>query len=114
MQPKHWQLRSKRELIESFIASVAASTEINSAWPDHVKASYTRDVNTLIVDEHLDDSKTHQFITNALQMGMLRTTGSDIDALLPPMSLFGGQRQIAKQRIIDALTHLFDTYYGLV
>ena len=71
-------------------------------------------VEDLIVDEHLDDSKTHQFITNALQMGMLRTTGSDIDALLPPMSLFGGQRQIAKQRIIDALTHLFDTYYGLV
>jgi type I restriction enzyme R subunit len=45
----------------------------------------------------------------------LRTTGTDIDSLLPPMSRFdGGNRAEKKQIVIDKLMIFFEKYAGLI
>ena len=45
--------------------------------------------------------------------GVLKTTGTDIDQILPPLSRFGTARQQTKDRVISALQVLFDRYKGI-
>ena len=45
--------------------------------------------------------------------GVLKTTGTDIDQILPPLSRFGTARQQTKERVIAALQVLFDRYKGI-
>ena len=48
---------------------------------------------------------------------MLKTTGTDIDKIMPPISRFGGgakNRSEFKQKIIDILQKFFEKFRGLV
>ncbi|NLZ55915.1 MAG: hypothetical protein GX900_04560, partial [Clostridiaceae bacterium] len=55
------------------------------------------------------------FIDNAFRDGEMRTTGTAIDRLMPPMSRFGGgNRAQRKAEIIEKLLSFFEKYFGLV
>jgi type I restriction enzyme, R subunit len=43
-----------------------------------------------------------------------KTTGTDIDRILPPVSRFSGARAVKKQSIIEKLIKFFERYLGLV
>ena len=47
--------------------------------------------------------------------GEIKTTGTDIDKLLPPISRFGGTgtRAKKKQGVIDKLKTFFEKYFGI-
>lgn len=46
---------------------------------------------------------------------MLKTTGADIDKILPPISRFGGGgRAEKKQGVIEKLLKFFGKYFGIV
>ena len=108
------QLRSKKELIEAFINRVNASTQVDKAWQAFVSESAERDLAALIADESLKDSETRTFIKHAFRDGAIKTTGTDIDAILPPVRRFGdGNRQERKQRIIAELLKFFEKYFGV-
>lgn len=108
------QLRSKKELIEAFINRVNASTQVDKAWQAFVSESAERDLAALIADENLKDSETRTFIKHAFRDGAIKTTGTDIDAILPPVRRFGdGNRQERKQRIIAELLKFFEKYFGV-
>lgn len=108
------QLRSKKELIEAFINRVNVSTQIDEAWQAFVNESAERDLAALIADENLKDNETRKFIEYAFRDGAIKTTGTDIDAILPPMSRFGGgNRQVKKQQIIAKLLMFFEKYFGV-
>jgi type I restriction enzyme R subunit len=51
---------------------------------------------------------------NALRDGMLKTTGTAIDKIMPPVSRFGGSRAAKKQEIIEKLMTFFEKYLGLM
>ncbi|NLA85492.1 MAG: restriction endonuclease subunit R, partial [Clostridiales bacterium] len=53
-------------------------------------------------------------IENAFRDGMLKTTGTAIDKIMPPVSRFGGGRALKKQGIIEKLLNFFEKYFGLV
>lgn len=54
------------------------------------------------------------FIDNSFRDGQVRTTGTDIDKILPPMSRFGGgNRQEKKKSVIDKIQASFERYFGL-
>jgi type I restriction enzyme R subunit len=106
-------LRSKRELIEAFIADVNAEGNIAEAWMKFVEERKKRDLSELIEKERLKDTETEKLFEGALKTGVLKTTGTDIDLILPPLSRFGNVRQITKERVILALQGLFERYKGL-
>lgn len=108
------ELRSKKELIKGFIARVNTSTKIDDDWEKFVREQKETDLSALIEDEKLKKEETHRFINNAFRDGSLKTTGTDIDKILPPVSRFGGGRTVKKQRIIDKLMAFFEKYLGLV
>ena len=109
------QLRSKKELIEDFVASVNAATDVASAWEAYVKQRRQDDLNEIIASEKLKADETAKFVENAFRDGAIRTTGTDIDKILPAMSRFGGgNRQEKKKTVIEKLKLFFDKYFGVV
>lgn len=109
------QLRSKKELIESFVSSVNAGTNVDTAWRVYVEQKKEQDLKDLIKSENLKEDETNKFIESAFRDGQVRTTGTDIDKILPPMSRFGGggNRQAKKQSVIEKIQNFFERYFGL-
>ena len=108
------ELRSKRELIEAFIASVNADGSVEEQWMAFVKGQKRRDLDALIAEENLKQDETVAFFEGSLRDDFLKTTGTDIDLILPPMSRFGGgTREEKKQAVIAKLRTLFERYKGL-
>lgn len=109
------ELRSKRELIEGFIATINTQTDVNGDWKTFVERQKETDLSTIIVDEKLKDEETRKYIENAFRDGAVKTTGTDIDKLMPPVSRFGdGNRANKKQGIIEKVKAFFEKYYGIV
>ena len=108
------QLRSKKELIEGFIRTVNTSTEVDTDWRRFVLEQKESDLASIISEEKLKPDEARKFTDNAFRDGMLKTTGTDIDKIMPPVSRFGGGRAEKKQGIIDKLTRFFEKYFGLV
>ena len=109
------QLRSKKDLIDSFVASVNADTNVDDDWKTFVREQKEKDISTLITEERLKDEEARKFIDNAFRDGLLRTTGTDIDKIMPPVSRFGGGNRAEKKNgIIAKLTVFFEKYLGLV
>ena len=109
------ELRSKKELIEGFIARVNTSTQVDDDWQKFVLEQKETDLSTLIDSEKLKATETRRFVDNAFRDGSMKTTGTDVDKILPPVSRFGGGGRAAKkQDVIDKLITFFEKYLGLV
>ena len=109
------QLRSKKELIENFVASVNADTDVDEAWSAYVEQRKQDDLNEIIASENLKADETAKFVENAFRDGAIRTTGTDIDKILPAMSRFGGgNRQEKKKSVIEKLKVFFEKYFGVI
>ncbi len=110
------QLRSKKELIENFISQITVTTDINESWKEFVERQKEVDLSAIIKEESLRPEETRKFIDNSFRDGEVKTLGTDLDKLLPPMSLFGNkgkQRREKKQTVINKLLSFFEKYFGL-
>jgi type I restriction enzyme R subunit len=108
------ELRSKKELIERFIEQVNVSTKVDEDWRKFLHERKEEDITAIIEEERLKPEETRRFIDNAFRDGMLKTTGTAIDKIMPPVSRFGGGRAAKKQGIIEKLMLFFEKYLGLV
>lgn len=108
------ELRSKKELIEGFIATVNADTKVDEDWREFVKEQKENELEEIITIERLKPEETHKFINNSFRDGVLKTTGTDIDSIMPPVSRFGRGREKKKEGIIAKLKKFFEKYFGLV
>ncbi|AUG59063.1 type I restriction endonuclease subunit R [Acetivibrio saccincola] len=108
------ELRSKKELIERFIEQVNVSTKVDEDWRKFLHERKEADITAIIEEEKLKPEETRRFIDNAFRDGMLKTTGTAIDKIMPPVSRFGGGRAAKKQGIIEKLMLFFEKYLGLV
>lgn len=109
------ELRSKKDLILMFIARVDESTDIDRDWIKFVKEQKEKDIKELIEENKLKPDETRKFLDNAFRDGVIKTTGTDIDKILPPMSRFGGgNREQQKNSIIEKLKEFYEKYFGLI
>ena len=111
------QLRSKKELIESFIATVNTDTNVDEDWNKFVVEQKEADLTKIIEEENLKEEETKRFIDNCFRDGELRTFGTAIGKILPPVPLFGAganNRQAKQQTIVEKLSKFFEKYLGLV
>lgn len=108
------ELRSKKELIEGFIDRVNSSKNVTDDFKKFVKEEKEKDLEKVIEEEKLKPEETKKFIDNSLRNGVLKTTGTDIDKLLPPVSRFGGGNRAEKKLgVIEKLKVFFNKYLGL-
>lgn len=107
-------LRSKIELIKDFIKTVTPNTDVDGEWRKFVEEQRKADLAQIILEEKLKEAEAQKFINNSFRDGALKTTGTDIDAIMPPVSRFGGgNRAEKKKKVIEKLKLFFEKYLEL-
>ena len=108
------ELRSKKALIETFIAGINDVSDVMLEWRTFVAEEKERQLVAIIQEENLKDDETRRFMERSFRDGSVKTTGTDIDRLMPPISRFGGgNRAEKKQTIIEKLKGFFDRFFGI-
>ncbi len=108
------ELRSKKALIETFIAGINDVDDVMLEWRAFVAEEKERQLSAIIREENLKDMETRKFIEASFRDGSVKTSGTAIDKLLPPMSRFGGgNRAEKKQGVIDKLKTFFERFFGI-
>lgn len=108
------QLRSKKELIHEFISVSTNTSEIHHSWQQFVNQARDAEIKQIIQEFQLKEDNTRRLVENAFRDGILKTTGTDVDRILPPMSRFGNARQEKKHRVLEKLRNFFDKYLGAI
>lgn len=107
------ELRSKKALIDNFIDGINDVSDVMVEWREYVAKEKVRQLNVIITEENLKPEETYKFIENSFRDGGIKTTGTDIDKIMPPVSRFGGGREKKKQTIIEKLKAFFERFFGI-
>ncbi|KQM59626.1 type I restriction endonuclease subunit R [Agreia sp. Leaf210] len=108
-------LRNKKDLIEDFVDSLSVDGEIDEEWQAFIAAKREAELETIITEENLRSDETRVFVEAAFRDGQIRTGGTAITKVLPPVSRFaadGGHGE-KKQRVIQRLGAFFERFFGL-
>ena len=108
-------LRDKRDLIENFVDSVSVKGELEAEWRAYIAAQREKELDQIIEAENLKPEQTQRFVNAAFRDGQVRTTGTAITRVLPPVSRFSkdGNHSEKKQRVIELLEKFFERFFGL-
>jgi type I restriction enzyme R subunit len=107
------ELRSKKDLIDGFIARVNLESDVEHDWPAYVNERKEQDLTAITEEERLNAAKTKRYMRDALRDKEFRTTGVEFDELLPPVSIFDKMRDMIKERVILKLRAYFEKFLGL-
>ena len=108
------ELRSKKELIDGFIATVNTDTRVMEDWRTYVTEEKEKALASIVAEENLKPDETERFVASTFRDGRLKTTGTAIDAILPPVRRFGGGRAEKKRSVIEKLKAFFEKFMGIV
>jgi len=108
-------LRNKKDLIENFVDSVSNKGDVEQEWRAYVAAQREKELTEIISTENLKPEETEKFVNAAFRDGTLRTTGTAITKVLPPVSRFSQDKNHSakKQRVIQRLGAFFERFFGL-
>ena len=68
----------------------------------------------IVQEGNLKEEETRKFLEDSFRNGEIKTTGTDLDKIMLPVSRFGGSNRAAKkQTVIDKLKASFDRFFGL-
>jgi len=107
------ELRSKKALIETFIAGINDVEDVMLEWREFVIKQKELELATIIEQEKLKPAETRKFVEYSFRDGVMKTTGTDIDKIMPPMSIFSKDRKEKKANIIQRLLKFFERFFGL-
>ena len=95
--------------ITNIINTVNAATDVDRDWQSYVQQQKQAELEQIIAEEKLKPAETQRFVAYAFRDGALKTTGTDIDQILPPVSRFGGGNRTEKKKtIIQRLAQFFE------
>lgn len=108
-------LRNKKDLVEAFVDSLSVDGEVDQEWRAFIAAQREAELETIIRDENLKSEETRDYVDTAFRDGHIRTSGTAIARVLPPVSRFSADSGHGekKQRVIKKLTAFFERFFGL-
>lgn len=107
------ELRSKKALINNFIEGINDVEDVMIEWHDYVARKKEEELNKIINEEGLKATETRVYIENAFKNGVVKTSGTDIEKILPPVSRFGGSKSEKKKGVIAKILEYFDRFFGI-
>ncbi|MHC8440938.1 MAG: type I restriction endonuclease subunit R, EcoR124 family, partial [Candidatus Eutrophobiaceae bacterium] len=109
------ELRSKKELIERFINTLNAHSDVDRDWRTFADENKAAELEKIIEEEDLESSKAKKYIANAFRDGELKSTGTDFADILPPISMFDKNHALAKKKtaVLEKLRAFFEKYMGI-
>lgn len=87
--------------------------DVINEWHSFVAEQKEKELDEIISEEKLKPEGTKKFIAHSFRDGALKTTGTDIDKILPPVSRFGGGREKKKTGVIERLKNFFEKFFGI-
>ena len=108
-------LRNKKDLIEQFVDSLSATSDVDTAWTAYVVAKRAEELDQIITEEGLDPDATRAFMDTAFRDGSVQPTGTAITTILPPMSRFAkaGGHAAKKRTVLRRLSDFLERFAGL-
>ena len=106
-------LRSKKQLIDTFLEGIHDVADIISAWREHTARQREKDLAALIKEEDLKPEALMNYIADMFKHGAVKTTGEEITKFMPPISVFDPSREQKKRNIIKKLYTFFNKYRGV-
>ena len=108
-------LRNKRDLIEAFVDSLTATSDVDTAWSAYMASKRIEELDRIIADEGLDPEATKAFVEAAFRDGSIQPTGTAVTKILPPVSRFTntGAHSAKKQSVLGKLTAFLERFIGL-
>ncbi len=108
------ELRSKKDLIETFIAGINDVDDVLTDWRAFIVEQKEAELQKIISEENLNEAETRKYIDSSFRDGSVKTTGTDIDKILPKISRFGGgDREEKKETVIEKLQSFFERFFGI-
>ena len=114
---KHLELVCRRMngTTSKFKYNPISITDVQNDWRKFVIEQREEDLTTLIKEEKLKEEETRKYVENLFRDGVVKTSGTEIDKIMPAVSRFGGGNRAAKkQGIIDKIKVFFEKYVGIV
>lgn len=109
------ELRNKKDLIEQFISSLTPEvSQVDMEWQEYVRRQRQMELDRIIEEEHLKNEPTYKFIEASFRDGSIRETGTDVAAILPPMSRFSKDRATKKENVLARLREFFERFRDLI
>jgi type I restriction enzyme R subunit len=110
-------LRSKKDLIESFIARVNVQhvAEIDDAWSQFIAEQRNLELEQIIEDEKLEGPATRVLMDQAFRSGQIQTAGTGLSRVMPAVSIFSasGEHERQRSRVIEKLQNYFERFFTL-
>lgn len=108
-------LRNKKDLIEEFISSLNGESNVFNDFVSFMNSKKQKELDKIIEEENLDKEKTYNLIKNSFEFGTVKTTGTELSDILPPMSRFNkdSNRVEKKNTVINKLVDFFNRYFGI-
>lgn len=109
-------LRSKKKLIEGFIKGRNKIVDLQIEWTQYIKYKKEQILIKIIEENNLDEQATRKFVDDCFLMGEVKTTGTDIDKMLPSISRFsngGLDRLQIKEKVLNDIKIFFDEFSNL-
>lgn len=107
------ELRSKKLLIEAFIENIDSIENVAEEWSKFVQKKAIEELDDIIKNNNLKKEETYKLMEFALKNENLNLSGTKLDKIMPPMSLFGGKDK-KKIELSETLQDYFDKYVGMV
>ena len=108
------ELRSKKDLISNFIENMNSVDDVMDEWRSYVNKERDAELDKIISEQRLKPEETRKFMKKSFTDGEVKTFGTDIDALMPPISRFGGNsRAKKKQTVIELFKAFFEKFFGI-
>lgn len=96
------------------MAGINDVDDVIDTWHEYVAQQKEEELKRIIEEEHLKEKETRQFVDYSFRVGGMKTTGTDIDILMPPMTRFGsGNRAEEKNNLINRLLAFFERFFGV-
>ncbi len=109
------ELRDKKQLIEQFINSLNINSVVEDDWHKFIDEKKSEELDSIIQEEGLDPDETYKFIENAFRDGGVKSSGTAITKVLPPVSRFSTDNARGKKRetVLDKLTSFFNKFFDV-
>ncbi|WP_340699127.1 type I restriction endonuclease subunit R [Cellulosimicrobium funkei] len=109
-------LRNKKDLIEEFVDRMSVDENVADEWRAYVAARREAELERIIGEENLKPDETRAFVERAFRDGQIKSTGTAVATILPPVSRFtkNAGRSTKKQTVLDKLTAFFERFFDLV
>ena len=94
--------------------SLKEVTDVDVVWHEYVQRQKEQELENIINEERLKPEETRRFVEASFRDGAIRENGTEVAAILPPMSRFSKDRATKKETVLSRLKAFFERFRDIL